>query len=213
MRAVDLSFIRNEGQLSEFGLEPSHLIGAVNHTYQLFESVDEALVNGGSVRLGGLVELANLSAIIGNVFRTGLISSTNGVYRENAPHTFPDLLSNEDGVSDLEIKVALEKNNPKGHLVKPGPHLILRYSLGGPNCEYLLGKDNRGVVPWLWEIKMGTLLDRHFSVSNTEGDSGKTAVIIKEGMDNLKTVFLDERFFPYGRNGSVYKAYKSLFSE
>lgn len=211
MRKVDTTFIRNSDVIKEFGLNSEHLIGAVNHTYNLFDSVDEALINGGSARLGGLVELANLSAIIGNVFRSGFIKSTDGLFRENAPHTFPDLLSNYSEVSDLEIKVALESNKPKGHLVKPGPHLILRYSLGSSTGEYQIGKENRGLVPWLWEIKIGHLHSEHFSVSNTDGDSGKTAVVTKAGMDNIKTVFFDPRFFPYSKNGSVFKAYKSLF--
>ena len=194
--------------LEKHGLNETSLLNSVNHVYSLFDSIDEARSVSGEERLGGLVELAKLSAIIGNVFRSGLVKHSNGVFKENAPHTFPDLLSTRSGTPDLEIKVALEKNKPKGHLVKPGEHLILRYVLGSPNWNYSLGRDRRGKVPYLWEVKLGRLEEHHFSVSNTEGDSGKTAVITEAGMSNLATVYFDARMFPYAANGSVYKRYK-----
>ena len=37
-----------------------------------------------------LVWLANLSAIIGNLFRTGVCRSSDGMFLPNTPHTYPD---------------------------------------------------------------------------------------------------------------------------
>ena len=76
-------------------------------------------------------------------------------------------------LSDIEIKVALESNKPKGHLIKPGAHLTLRYVLVDDGGIYVRGKKTRGKVPWIWEVRVGTLTDAHFNFSNTEGDSGQ----------------------------------------
>ena len=97
------------------------------------------------------------------------------------------------------IKVALENNKPKGHLVKPGPHLTLRYVLTNEDGVYIRGKEFRGTVPWIWEIKIGELSESHFNFSNTAGDSGKTAVINAAGMNALTTVFFDRTRCPLVR--------------
>lgn len=146
-----------------------------------------------------LVELANLSAIIGNIFRTGIVRVSNDRFKSNLPHTYPDLLANHPSATDFEIKVALEGNKPKGHLVKPGPHLTVRYVLAQENGTYTRGKENRGNIPWIWEIRIGELRDEHFNFSNTEGDSGKTAVINAAGMNALTVVYFDAQRCPLAR--------------
>ncbi len=75
-----------------------------------------------------MVELANLSSMIGNLLRTGVAKASNGVYKANGPHKHPDLLHSTDPSVNAEIKVALEDNQPKGHPCKTGlaPHLPLR---------------------------------------------------------------------------------------
>ena len=110
------------------------------------QSGDHTLVSSDSDRLADLIELANLSAIVGNLFRRGIATVSNGTFKANRPHTFPDLLANAPGARDLEIKVALEANNPKGHLVKPGPHLTVRYVLADENGTFVRGTDSRGDV-------------------------------------------------------------------
>ena len=97
------------------------------------------------------------------------------VFARNRPHAYPDLVPNQSDVSGLEIKVALETNRPKGHLPKRGHYLTFRYVLGDENGNYEIGK--RKNVIWVWEAKYGYLRDADFSISNTEGDSGKTAVV------------------------------------
>jgi hypothetical protein len=47
------------------------------------------------------------------------------------------------------------------------------------------------------------LENHHFSVSNTEGDSGKTAVVNKEGMEALKVVYLDGERLPYTNRSRI----------
>lgn len=198
-RVILGSTVREEAGLYAFGLSPAVIRGAVEYVHKTIDSIDLQLGSDGGERLAQLVELANLSAIIGNLFRTGVCRASEGMYRANAPHTYPDLIGNHMDACDVEIKVALEGNKPKGHLVKPGPHIIVRYVLAQHDGGYVRGKENRGVVPWIWEVRVGDLSAEHFNVSNTEGDSGKTAVINSLGMTSLNVVYLDEQRYPLAR--------------
>jgi hypothetical protein len=51
-------------------------------------------------------------------------------------------------------------------------------------------------VPWIWEVRLGNLTNKHFNFSNTEGDSGKTAVINAAGMNALSVLYLDRERSP-----------------
>jgi hypothetical protein len=183
----------------QYGLTPDIVGGAVSYVYRVLDGIDQQLVNGADSRLAELVELANLSAIIGNLFRTGVVKASSGKFKANLPHTYPDLLANAPDAADFEIKVALEGNKPKGHLIKPGPHVTVRYVLAGPDGTYQRGKINRGAVPWIWEVRVGALAEGHFNFSNTEGDSGKTAVINSAGMNAMSVVYLDRPRCPLVR--------------
>lgn len=197
-RSIDASSVLISDDQHVVGLTPTIVSSAIGFVHRVLDTLDNTLVSHGESRLAKMVELANLSAIIGNLLRTGVSNASNGRFVVNGPHKHPDLLSKEDGVKDLEIKVALEANMPKGHLVKPGPHLICRYVLGGPKGKFIPGKDGRGDVVWIWELRAGEILNKHFSVSNTEGDSGKTAVIKSEGFNQLQLIYCSMRHFPAG---------------
>ena len=58
----------------------------------------------------------------------------------------------------------------------------------------------RGDVVWIWEVRFGHLSVKHFNVSNTAGDSGKTAVVNKAGMEQLEVVYVDPDLEPSRRN-------------
>lgn len=196
----------------DFGLRPEYITSAVEYIYRVLDTIDETLLAEGSARISELVELANLSAIVGNLFRGGVTKGSSGVFQANRPHTYPDLLGVGEGCQDIEIKVALETNKPKGHLAKPGPHLTLRYVLANQDGTYLRGKKNRGNVVWIWEIRAGLLRERHFSCSNTEGDSGKTAVINREGMQSLTVIYCDLKRCPHSSAGQIYREFTQYLS-
>lgn len=183
--------------LLEAGLTEAMLKRTLIEVNELMDSVDNALIEHGVERLSQIVELANLSSMLGNIFAAAIAANSDGVFRRNGPHKYPDLLSSKAGVSDIEVKVALETNKPKGHLIKTGRYLTCRYVLCDEHGNGLFDKANRGAVPWIWEVRCGVLENHHFSVSNTEGDSGKTAVVNKEGMEALKVVYLDGERLPY----------------
>jgi len=194
--------------LTGTGFTHDILLGGMSFAYDLLDGIDEQLGRSGVGRLAQLIELANLSAVIGNFLRTGVSRASGGAFEANGPHKYPDLLARRPGLRDTEIKVALETNNPKGHLIKPGPHLTFRYVLGAGDGSYVL--DQRGDVPWIWEIRFGVLEPGHFNVSNTEGDSGKTAVINQKGMAALQVVYCDLQRCPHSPRSPTYRALSEL---
>ena len=200
----------NQKGLAQLGLDEAMLRGAIQYSNRVLDSLDDTLVSAGEPRMARLLELANLSAVIGNLFRGGLAKASHGRFEANGPHKYPDLVSKDRRFESLEIKVALEVNKPKGHLIKPGPHIIVRYVLGDEHGKCVPGKDNRGSVVWIWEVRAGVLNNQHFSVSNTPGDSGKTAVINKDGMDALKVAFVDVDRCPFETTSRTYKALSAL---
>ena len=201
MRTPAQNVLHQEEARYKYGVTAQIIGSAVEYTHKILDSIDGQLIPGAGSRLSGLVELANLSAIIGNLFRTGVCKASDGIFIPNAPHKYPDILASPDYVDarDVEIKVALEKNQPKGHLVKPGPHITVRYVLADDEGIYRRGTEHRGGVPWIWEVRIGELNAEHFNFSNTEGDSGKTAVINSAGMNALTMVYFDRDRCPLVR--------------
>lgn len=210
-RNIEAAAIFNEGALSAVGLTREVVAAGITFVHKIIDGLDSTLVGNGETRLAQMVELANLSAIIGNLFRTGIARSSDGRFVSNGPHKYPDLLSTQDEIGDLEIKVALETNKPKGHLIKPGPHLTCRYVLGDPEGGFIKGKAARGDVPWIWEVRAGILEYGDFNESNTAGDSGKTAVINATGMAHLHPVYCSLKHCPSGAKSiSTYEALIAL---
>ena len=178
------------------GLTRTLINEGIKFVYSTLDKLDATLLDAGSPRITGLVELANLSSILGNLLATGIVKAGADVFQRAGPHKYQDLRA-IDVIqhSHIEIKVALEKNNPKGHLAKAGQYLVCRYVLGTADGVYEIGK--RGDVVWIWEVRFGHLSEQHFNISNTAGDSGKTAVVNAAGMSELKVVYFDKRFSPY----------------
>lgn len=188
-RPAKLKFLSDEAALFPFGLERRIVADAIGYVHQTIDDIDSKLTENGGDRLAGLVELANLSAIIGNLLRNGVVRASGGRFVANGPHKYPDLIGAKGGCEDIEIKIALENNSPKGHLIKPGPHILARYVLVDEGGVYTAGQ--RGQIPLIWEVRVGELMNGHFNVSNTAGDSGKTAVINAAGMAACRVVYCD----------------------
>ncbi len=55
--------------------------------------------------------------------------------------------------------------------------------------EKFFQQTDRGIKPYIWEIRCGHLENGHFNLSNKEGDSGKTVVVNAEGMNALKVIY------------------------
>ena len=199
-RRLPDSALHNDAALMEIcGLSTQAVRTAVEHVYDTLDLIDAELTARTVEPIAGLVELANLSSMIGNLVGAGLADASGGLYARNRPHAFPDLVPQEAWLPDLEIKTALETNSPKGHLPKAGTYLTFRYVLGHGDATYERGRESRGRTAWIWEVRAGRLEIEDFSISNTAGDSGKTAVVKGPAFKNMTVVLQDDRFFPYAR--------------
>lgn len=210
MSRISSGTYRSTPELDNAGLSADTFGRSVMFVYDTLHAIDEALLKRGSERLAEMVELANLSSMLGNLLRTGVAKASNGVYRSNGPHKHPDLLHVTDPTRNVEIKVALEDNQPKGHLAKSGWHLTCHYVLCSPDGGFRCGVESRGCVPCIWLLRFGYLNESHFNISNTEGDSGKTAVVNADGMKRLEPVYFDPKRCPLPITKRAKKA-KAIF--
>jgi transcriptional regulator with XRE-family HTH domain len=207
-REPKVSCLRNvSGLVSNTGLEGKSLIAAIKATYTTLDTIDAELIKNGVSPIAELVELANLSSMVGNLLGAGLAEHSDGLYIRNKPHTFPDLLPQETRGKNLELKVALETNRPKGHLAKAGHYITFRYVLADPRGTYARGKATRGNTVWIWEVKVGHLNEDDFDLSNTAGDSGKTAVIKTASFKKMPLVYFDPTLCPHPLKDDKYPAH------
>lgn len=183
-------------QAVSFGLTPAMLTKGLEHVYETVDAIDVTMLAKGGVRLSNIVELANLSSILGNILAQGIVNASTGTFSRAGAHKYQDLRATVDGASHIEIKMALEGNQPKAHLAKAGHYLTARYVLCGDEGSFKRGDANRGGVPRIWELRLGKLDLNHFNISNTVGDSGKTAVVNSQGMKTLSLVYFDHQLSP-----------------
>jgi hypothetical protein len=197
-RLVDPEHVESEVTLRDLtGLSGDVIVSAIESTYSTLDLIDDELIERSSPPISGLVELANLSSMIGNLLCAGVAAASAGTYSRNRPHAFPDLVPQFDGLPNLEVKTALESNRPKGHLPKPGTYLTFRYVLADRAGVYRRGKDTRGDTAWVWEVRVGILSKEDFDLSNTPGDSGKTAVINSGAFRRMDRVYYAPELLPY----------------
>jgi len=207
-REVPIGNFRNAGRLRDIiGLSIESVRSAILDCYQTLDTIDEQLAAHGAEPISKLVELANLSSMVGNLLGAGLAAASNGLYLRNRSHAYPDLLPQDGKHDDLEIKVALEKNKPKGHLPKAGNYITFRYVLCNDDGVYTKGKDNRGTRVFVWEVKIGTITEADFDISNTAGDSGKTAVIKTGIFNEMPLVYFDTDLLPYSSRSEQYPGF------
>ncbi|MEI7900584.1 MAG: helix-turn-helix transcriptional regulator [bacterium] len=207
-REAPLGNFRNADRLRSItGLSIETVRSSMLDCYQTLDTIDAQLLAHSSEPIASLVELANLSSIIGNLIGAGLAVASNGLYVRNRPHSYPDLVPQTTSFGDLEIKVALEKNKPKGHLPKAGNYLTFRYVLCNDLALYEKGKECRGKRVFIWEVKVGTLSEGDFDMSNTEGDPGKTAVIKTCVFNAMPLIYFDSDLLPYSTKSLCYPGF------
>lgn len=182
--------------------------GSVIHCYETLDMIDQHLISNSCAKLSGLVELANLSSIVGNLLGAGCVKYSSNNYIRNKPHTYPDLIASNNKLPGIEIKTSLLRNSPKDHQPKSGYYLIYRYCLTDENGHRHLGRENDWDTVTIWEIKFGYLNFDDFSCSNTEGDSGKTAVIKTASLNKMPLLYFNSELVPYRHTES--KPYKGF---
>jgi transcriptional regulator with XRE-family HTH domain len=203
-RTADRSHLIDELDLKAFtGLTGETVAQAIDSAYHTLDLIDEQMREAGSPPLAELVELANLSSMLGNLLGGGLARASNGLYERNGPHKYPDLLPVREGLPGLEVKTALETNRPKGHRAKAGVYVTFRYVLIRDGL-YTRGRESRGDTVAVWEVKFGELDEGDFALSNTEGDSGKTAVFKAEAFNAMELVYYNPELLPYAKAKGAY---------
>lgn len=187
-RLVQDNEIQTSETMESIGLKNTHIAHAINYTYDLFDTIDNALISKSAPRLAKLIDLTSLSSILGNFLTVGIENSTNRLFHQNRPNKFPDLLHAHSSYNNVEIKIALNKNKPKGHLPKSCYYLTFRYYLG---LEDHTKTDNKNCsLVWIWETRFGYLNESDFNFSSTSGDSGKTAPIKLDSWKNMDVIYL-----------------------
>lgn len=189
------------------GLSLGCLRQAMLETYRTLDTIDYQLQAHGVDPLARLVELANLSSMIGNLLAAGLADASNGLYKRNRPHAYPDLIPQTKRYDPLELKIALETNKPKGHLPKPGMYITFRYVLCDRSGTFQKGKAMRGDCVFIWEVKVGHLDVEDFALSSTKGDSGKTAVIKTDVFNAMPLIYFDSELNPYSTHSGEYPGF------
>jgi len=197
-------FLNDEALFRATGLKSAMVRAGIEHCHQTLDTIDFQLELHGAKPIGRLVELTNLSSMIGNIVAEGVAANSGGLYERNTPHTYPDLVPQKSPAVPVEVKIALETNRPKGHLPKPGTYLTFRYVLGDKSGAFVRGKGKRGDTAYIWEAKAGVLTAEDFDLSNTEGDSGKTAVVKTLSFDAMTLVYFDPALMPYGKPRTGY---------
>jgi transcriptional regulator with XRE-family HTH domain len=197
-RVVHKNHFHNEEILrTTTGLDHTSLRTAIQGTYQTLDTIDFQLQTHNSPPMSKLVELANISSMLGNLLGGQIADSSKGLYIRNKPHTYPDLLPVKPHDRNIEIKIALDTNRPKGHLPKAGTYLTFRYVLCTKGGLYKRGKENRGDTIFIWEARVGEINESDFDISNTAGDSGKTAVIKTAVFDAMSVIYYVHDYLPY----------------
>ena len=68
------------------GLTVEMVRQGVGYAYKTLDKIDQTLVEAESPRLATLIELANLSTIVGNFIRMGIVAASNGAFTSAGPH-------------------------------------------------------------------------------------------------------------------------------
>lgn len=89
-RGLDPSWLLNPDAF-QWGLTPEMILEGARTAYATLDLIDSQLLRSGSPRLSQLVELANLSTIIGNLLANGIVQASDGILERAGPHKYQDL--------------------------------------------------------------------------------------------------------------------------
>lgn len=173
------------------------IIDSISYCYNIIDSLDSVLYTNNSGSISELIEPSNLSSLISNLICKGLANSSNFIYECNKPNTYPDLINKSHKFLGLEVKTSFNKNLPKGHHPKDGYYIIYRYCLTDEDGNRYFGTEEEWNTISIWEVRFGYLNEESFTLSNTENDSGKTAIIKKTFLDKLQLLYYNPFLDPY----------------
>jgi transcriptional regulator with XRE-family HTH domain len=199
----DRYVIEESDILDDLPIDGSAILMGIEQVYENLDTIDLAFQRQELEPIAEQFdEFSALSTVIGEFFASGVAEASDEIYEVNAGD-FPDLVSTgkKDDVPGIEVKVAMEDNQPKGHLPKTGAYISVRYVLAERDKSYERGERND--TPWIWEVRIGEMKEEQFNESDTEGDSGKTATFSADALWGFDCVYFDPNLLPY--TSSYYK--------
>jgi transcriptional regulator with XRE-family HTH domain len=183
------------------GLTAATVARAVEVAYRKLDLIDEQMRASGSRPIVALIDLPELSSLMGNLLSAAVARASNGLYVQNGPDHSPNLLPVRQGLPELEVATALETERPTGAARNAGLHLVLRYVLADRSGAYTRGEDSRGDTVAVWEIRFGDLTEADYTGS---ARANGRARLKKEALDRMELVYYDPALLPYARATGVY---------
>ena len=183
------------------GLTAAAIARAVEIAYRKLDLIDEQMRASGSRPIVELIDIAELSSLMGNLLSAAVARASNGLYVQNGPDHSPNLLPVRQGLPELEVATALETERPTGAARKAGLHLVLRYVLADRSGAYTRGADSRGDTVAVWEIRFGNLSEGD-CISSARANG--RAQLKKAALERMELVYYDPALLPYARATGVY---------
>ena len=121
--------------------------------------IDDQLVSRGSAPIGKLVELANLSSMIGNLVGGCLADSSGGLYVGNRPHAYPDLLALKEPAQPLELWSF--EASPYCRIAREAlcqlelPYILHNVGKNSPSRPAFVARSGKMMVPYLADPNTG----------------------------------------------------------
>ncbi len=183
------------------GLTTAMVAQAIEIAYQKLDLIDEQMRESGSPPLARLVELSELSALISNLLSAGIAQASDGLYMQKASDQSPSLLPLRQGLPELEVAAALETDRPASGASTAGVYyLTFRYVLAGQDGTFTRGKESRGDMIVVWEVRFGEVAPEDFLRATRNGG----APLKKEALDGMELVYYDPELLPYAKPIGVY---------
>jgi transcriptional regulator with XRE-family HTH domain len=180
------------------GLTGGTVVRAVEIAYRKLDLIDEQMRASGSRPIAGLVDLPDLTELVGDVLGAGLARASNGLYVQNGSEHSPPLQPLQHGLPELQLAAALETDRPAGPTETAGTCLVFRYVLADRSGAFTRGQDSRGDTVAVWEIRFGALGQEDFHVTGTRAGA-RTARLRRDALDRMELVYYDTALLPYAK--------------
>jgi transcriptional regulator with XRE-family HTH domain len=180
------------------GLTGGTVARAVEIAYRKLDLIDQQMRASGSRPIAGLVDLPDLTELVGDLLSAGMARASNGVYLQAGPEHWPRLQPLRQGLPELEVAAALETDRPTGRPGTAGVFLVFRYVLADRSGAFTRGQDARGDTVAVWEIRFGALGEEDFHVTGTRTGAG-TARLRRGALDRMELVYYDPALLPYAK--------------
>ncbi len=180
-------------------LTPDMIVRAIDLAYRRLDLIDEQMRESGSPPLARLVELSQLSTLVANLLTASLARASNGHYVQQGSEHAPSLLPLRQGLPELEVAAALETDRPASDASTEGIFLTFRFVLANRDGTFTRGKNARGEMVAIWEVRFGELEHDDFHVVGAAH-----ARVRKDALEEMELVYYDPELLPYAKPTGAY---------